>query len=168
LAGVDLSEKFIETARRERLLEGVELFAADFTTADFLNRFGAKFDIATMHAITTIIDNPTTERLMKATGSLLRSGGMLIDYDCFQHQHKQMVIDLGGHKLYYNNKDWMRGVLENSGFADVAFTRFDIPVDLGGDENKDITRTETLASGRRLMFRGSICQCWHILTARKV
>jgi SAM-dependent methyltransferase len=171
LAGGELAESSLTTARANPELAGVE-----FLTMDMLKVTGT-YDCITANAVTYLFEWPEYERAIQSIADALRPGGIFISFDwyhAFDGQDLAIREVTTGHPdgitIHSRSLGRVGRTFDKAGFDDFEPHPFMIPIDLPEPEDKSgdpITYTVNLENGNRICMRGSLYQPWCHLVARK-
>src|SRR5262249_16009968 len=108
-------------------------------------------------------------------GRSLVDGGHFFAFD-FHHPFEQdlAIVDRStwhpeGLMLHFRSYKTTSAILRASGFSDVSFHPFQIPIDLPRHEDPANigTYTRRTVDGERVQFRGALAQPWCHLSAKK-
>lgn len=172
LEGADLAVSSIEGCRNDPDLSGIEFNIRDICALPQER----PYDIVVANAVTVYFDWPTYERAMASVCRALKPGGV---YLAFEWLHKFSVQDLtiletselhpDGLKIHFRPIKKVEKIMRSSGFADVEFLPFEIPIDLPfpGYDADVSSYTRKDEHGARMTFRGALFQPWCHMMARK-
>lgn len=174
LTGGDLMQPVIDGCRANPDLEGIR-----FEIMDVFNIPDAEpFDVITANAVNVYFEPDEYERALVSIRNALRPGGAFIAYEwVFPGDREQRIVETSewhpdGLKFWFRSEDFMRGVFDRAGFADLDIRPFEIPIDLpkpestGTDMDLVTYTTRDPATNRRLMWRGALYQPWCHVVAR--
>ncbi len=173
--GMDLAAGIIAQDQKDPELAGITFEVGDVTDAAAFKKHAGQFDVVTINAATQMLDPDSFWRLVANIGTVLKSGGHFINFDCYQPYHRDLIIISktdrhpdGTVKHFYHTEQVKQKFAEN-GFSNCDIQPFEIDIDIpeAATEKGDITRTEKLADGRRYMMLGAVYQPWAFLVARK-
>lgn len=170
LTGIDMMEDVVAECRKDSSLEGI-----DFEQKDVLEMtFEKPFDIVTVNAVFFALKLEEFEKAIARVSSCLNSGGYLVNFDYYHPFDSQIEIKETsplfpeGLMLYPRSYNKTIEILQKNGFEDVKIEPFEIPIDLPVKDNTGTnTHTVKTEEGKRLCFRGMLCQPWSFLVARK-
>lgn len=178
LEGCDLMPGTIDQCRADAGLAGIAL-----NVQDILEMEGPpRHDLVTSNAVLSLLSDVEFDRAIGSICRVLRPGGCLVAFEWFHpfQQHLQIIERSRSHPegltLYFRPFAPTREILEFHGLGRVAFSPFEIPIDLeagalyGDNEDgfEDLNSyTIEKAGGGRLLFRGTLHQPWCHLVAWK-
>lgn len=171
LVGGELAAQALALCRANPDLAGIRLEEMNLARLDRR----AEFDIAVVNAVLYLFDRREFEAAVSEVAKALRPGGALVAFDWFHPWEQELEIKESsethpnGLMIHLRPYSQVREILTRSGFAEVSFEPFEIPIDLPrpdrpGDMLSYTTRT---AAGGRIILRGSLAQPWCFLVARK-
>jgi SAM-dependent methyltransferase len=178
LSGADLAPRFVEAARRDPDLAGI-----DFGVLDLLD-LGARerYDFVTAHAVCYLFGDEDYPRALASMARALRPGGAYLGFELIHGFAQELCIretsrsHPDGLVLHFRPMQQVERLLRQSGFERAEFHPFAIGRDLprgatwGGnadgfeDLNSYTVRTD---DGQRLLFRGALYQPWCHVVAWK-
>lgn len=171
LEGGDLASEVIAANKDNPALSGIS-----FRVLDILSLPNASdYDFVVANAVLCVFDPAEFERALAGIGRILKPGGHLVVFDWFHPYEQELAIvettraHPRGFKFHFRSYGTVRRVAEQSGFHEPSFSPFAVPIDLPKPtEPWDITsHTVKDASGKRLSFRGALCQPWCHMVARR-
>jgi hypothetical protein len=170
LRGGDLFADVIAQCQAEPDMAGI-----DFDVMDILDLKGAPADIVVVNAVLFRFDDRQHAQAWKSVAGMIQSGGWVFVFD-FYHgfdQTLRIVEETPEHPegliLTFRPQAAVAETLKGLGFTDITFQPFRIGIDLplSNPRSALYTHTRPLAGGDRLLFRGTLCQPWCHLAARK-
>jgi SAM-dependent methyltransferase len=171
LEGGDLAESSLAECRANPELSGVE-----FKKLDILNLpVDARYDVIVVNAVLYMMEDQQFDQALNSMAGALRRGGALAVFDFFHPFEQDLSImeisktHPNGLRLRFRMMSSVTRSLGASGFTDVKFRPFTLPIDLprNKDDSELITYTVSTGEGARLPFRGTLFQPWCHMTARK-
>lgn len=178
LFGGDLMAQAIEECRNDPELSACEFAIMDIS--DLPSNYS--YDIVIANAIFMFLDDDLFKRALESAFGVLKNGGYLIAFDYFHaYPHELDILEKtklrpNGVHLFYRSYTSTNKKLAECNFSDIEYRPFNIPFDLTGGKTfgESLEGFEDLNSytikkndGNRLIFRGSLCQPWCHLIARK-
>jgi SAM-dependent methyltransferase len=170
LLGIDRDANALQFAQKAN-----ETLDISFRVADVFDlQLDAPADAILLNAVTFYFNEGDFRRLLAVVAKNLRPGGLMVSFDWhhnYDHQSFVMTEKSKGHPngvtYHVRPKRDVAATLRETGFGDVRFDDFELPVDLPDtDPDAEITsRTETTTAGKRLCFRGAFFQPWCHLSA---
>jgi len=169
LCGADLNVEQIEHCRLDPSLQGIR-----FELMDIQALRGGPYDAVTCSAVVFCMDDTIFQKAGRSIFEVLSPGGVFVCFDLFHPWEQDLAIVEksrafpDGLPLHFRSYTSVTALLQKAGFAKIEFHPFHIPIDLPKPDFGQITTyTEKLADGRRLQFRGCLCQPWNHLVAIK-
>ena len=170
LAGIDMMEDLVQECKNDASLQGIEFYQKDVLKMTF----DKPFDIVTVNAVFFALKLEEFEKAIASVSSCLSSGGYLVNFDYYHPFDNQLEIKEisplfpNGLMLYPRSYNKTKEILEANNFEDIKIEPFEIPIDLPVKDNSGTnTHTVKTEEGKRLCFRGMLCQPWSFLVARK-
>jgi SAM-dependent methyltransferase len=175
LCGADLAAGIIGQNLNDPDLAGIAFQVSDIVTDNLAASLGS-FSMVTINAALQFLSPGDLEAVVANIAAVLAPGGYFLNFDCYQPYNLELAIHTRtllypqGIKKYFHHTGVVTELLTANGFGDIVFEEFNINIDLpeSAEAPGDISRTVTLADGRRLQFVGAIYQPWCFLTARKL
>ncbi len=170
LKGGDLFEQVIEQCRLDPELDGIS-----FDTMDILDLKAAPVDIITINAVLSRFDDEQHLQAWHNIAQALKPGGWVFVFEWYHafRQTLRIVEETPEHpdglSLVFRSQESVTKTLASVGLIPPVFYPFQIGIDLPlADQASALyTYTQTLSDGRRLLFRGALCQPWCHLVATK-
>lgn len=170
LSGGDLAEGIIAECRNSEHLSGI-----DFSVMNLLKLDPSQpYDVIVANAVLWVFDEEEFDASLRSLAGGLKPGGTVIVFDWFHPFEQQVKITErskafpDGLTIFSRGYGRVNAAMESAGFEDIEFNAFDIPIDLPKPDASSIqSYTVKTDEGQRLSFRGSICQPWCHLVARR-
>ena len=178
LVGGDMVPTILDECRRNPGLKDI-----DFQTANIVDLgLNQTFDIITVNAVLYMLDDAQFVRAVANVAKALRPGGWFAVFDFFHEFNQDLAIleksrsHPDGLMLHFRPQSSVSRILGDSGFSNIRYMPFSIPIDLARGQtaagNRDgfedlNSYTVKAESGDRLLFRGTLYQPWCHLTAQK-
>jgi SAM-dependent methyltransferase len=171
LCGGDLATDVLANCRTNPQLAGIR-----FEEMNVLELPRGAFDIVTANVMLFVLGDDEFDAALTSIAGALKAGGWLLAFDYF-HPFRQELTILekseffpAGLPLHVRGYARVGAALDRAGFARPDFLPFDIPIDLERPRDAEgslNSYTVPTADGRRLCFRGVLCQPWCHLVVRK-
>lgn len=170
LVGGELAESSLEACRNNPKLSGIS-----FERLDMLDLgYEAEFDIIIANAVAVYFYWEEYAKAARSCGRALKKGGTYIAFE-WLHPFRCQDITINetslGHpnglRICFRPMPMVASVFENSGFENIQFLPFDLPIELpqSGIDDEVVTYTIKAQDGRNMAFRGALFQPWCHLTA---
>jgi trans-aconitate methyltransferase len=170
LTGVDLYDEVLAQCRADPDLDGISFAAMDLRalTCD-------PADVVVASAVLSRFSDAEHAHVWAQIASVTKPGGLVAVFDWYNpfNQTLRIIEETAAHPeglvLNFRAQSDVRKVLERTGFRDIEFRAFEIPIDLPLPDTGEVLTTHTIkaADGSRLQFRGALYQPWTHLTARR-
>jgi SAM-dependent methyltransferase len=172
LRGGDLARAVIAGCRADPGLADIAF--AELNVLDLAGQ--GPVELITANAILCVLDQAEFDAALRNIAGALKPGGWFLAFDWLHPFEQEIAIEEttrgfpGGFRFYWRGFERVERALSQAGFDKPLFKPFSMPVDLErpADPGDVTSYTVKTAEGRRLSFRGALCQPWCHLTARKV
>jgi SAM-dependent methyltransferase len=171
LTGGDMTPAILEQCKSNPVLSGIS-----FKEKNMLE-LGTeeKFDIITSNAVLYMFGDDEFERALESVAGALKPDGWFLAFDFFHPFEQDLAIfeksktHPNGLMLHFRQQSKVLPSLEKTGFQNISFRPFLIPIDLemSEDFSELNTYTRRAENGERMLFRGTLFQPWCHLLAQK-
>jgi SAM-dependent methyltransferase len=176
LSGLDLETNVVDFCKLDSNLKDIKFTVG--SSLEMGNLFVEKFDIIILNAIVVHLNDSEFDKTISEAFKILSTGGSLMMFDYFNPFEQNLEIiersSYGsdqGIPLYFKSYKLTKSILHKTGFDNVEFDPFYMPVDLPLKKNDYFnlsTYTLKTDSGDRISMRGSLFQPWCHVYATKI
>jgi len=170
LSGGDIIGEMVAQCQVDPELKGI-----CFDTLDILDLKCLQVDIITVNALLGRFNDEQHRLAWENISRTLKTGGWIFAFEWYHpfHQTLRIIEETPEHPegltLTFRSQHDLADILKSLGFTSIAFHPFLIGIDLPLADHHSalLTHTRHLVGGDRLLFRGTLCQPWCHLAARK-